>query len=208
MKKPHFLLSKSLIILLLLIASACQVIAQKSSRHAAGVAASWMCNTRYATWGTHLKYQWSVTDMFRLEPSVGFNFTHDHDIPDGEQAGIAAHFLLAYPQETLRPYLILGGDYARYSYLHVHNSPGASAGTFNYAPVYMESIQYVNAYTAKFGAGLEWCFMKHLSLQLEVKGHVGSTTHSSKLDQKYQYTKYNIKEIVYFDTSLSLMYRI
>ena len=103
---------------------------------------------------------------------------------------------------------LFGGDIARYSFLRIIDYPGEySSDPFTGAPVYVETIEYVTAYTAKAGVGLEWAFCKHFAVQAEAKGHLGSTSHSSALDNKYSYSKHRLRPVCYYDFSVGLMYR-
>lgn len=201
---------KKITCLLLLLAAMAGNICAQESWHAVGIGGNLVWNNKTAAVGTHLKYQWTINDLLRIEPSVGFNFTHSTDIPDGECAGLAVHFLGAKTTAKWCPYFILGANVGRYCFGYVMDMPGwvsSSDPQMGSGPVHEETFDYTTSWTGKAGLGVEWRFMNHLSLQLEAKGNYGTTNKPEILNNKYVTSKYIIKHISFFDASLSLMYR-
>ncbi len=148
-------MKKMILVLLLAVMTSGSAFAQKGMM---GIGANAAVNIGDRPfWGGGVKFQYNVTDIFRIEPSFSYYAKPDNHPEGYTMTAIANGHLFFSSPRPFRPYLFAGAGWMRYNYKY-HKY------TYNNYIVHnkQESQFGINA-----GLGIDYRITHNLSLQIE-----------------------------------------
>lgn len=117
--------------------------------------------------GGGLKFQYNISDYFRIEPSVsGYYVVYANEAGIDMSALLNTHIFFSSPKD-IRVYAIVGGGMAHYFVDEEYEKDYTKDGDYNYnhKGIYLG---------ANVGLGLDWRLTHSLSLQVETTAFIGS----------------------------------
>lgn len=130
--------------------------------------------------GGGVKFQYNISDYFRIEPSFTYYASADKDKATAEMAGLVnLHAFLSSPR-TLRPYIFVGGGYVGINGIEKYYDIIYSYSVAYYPYYYIENVKKLkeSRFGADAGIGLDYRVSHHFSLQAEagIMGAFGKNT--------------------------------
>ncbi len=126
--------------------------------------------------GGGVKFQYNISDYFRIEPSFTYYANVDENKTTAEMAGLVnLHAFLSSPR-TLRPYIFVGGGYVRINGIEKYYA------IYNYNVGYdiIDNVKKLkeSRFGVDAGIGLDYRVSHHFSLQAEagIMGAFGKNT--------------------------------